>query len=55
VAFRHVVRGTTARLFVRQIIEVIDGHCQTESYGSETSYSQGFRLLLIGVIIGLFQ
>jgi hypothetical protein len=24
--------GTAARLFVRQIIEVIDGHCRTESY-----------------------
>jgi hypothetical protein len=24
--------GSSARLFVRQTIEVVDGHCQTESY-----------------------
>lgn len=27
------LHGSTLRLFVRQTITVIDGHCQTESYG----------------------
>lgn len=27
------LHGTSSRLFVRQIVEVLDGHCQTESYG----------------------
>jgi hypothetical protein len=25
--------GSSYRLFVRQVIEVVDGHCQVESYG----------------------
>jgi hypothetical protein len=39
--------GTTARLFVRQIIEVVDGHCQVESYSYRLQADESLESWLI--------
>ena len=39
--------GTSARLFVRQIIDVVDGHCQVESYSYRLQADESVESWLI--------
>jgi hypothetical protein len=39
--------GTSARLFFRQIIEVVDGHCQVESYSYRLQADESVESWLI--------
>jgi hypothetical protein len=39
--------GTSARLFVRQIIDVVDGHCQVESYSYRLQTDESVESWLI--------
>jgi hypothetical protein len=41
------LHGTTARLFIRQVIVVKDGHCSTESYGYRLQTGESAELWLI--------
>jgi hypothetical protein len=41
------LHGSQARLFVRQIIEVVEGHCQTESYGYRLQADESIESWLI--------
>jgi hypothetical protein len=41
------LHGTSARLFVRQIIVVVDGHCQTESYSYRLQADESLASWLI--------
>lgn len=39
--------GTSARLFVRQLITVVDGHCQVESYSYRLQADESVESWLI--------
>jgi len=39
--------GTSARLFVRQIIDVVDGHCQVESFSYRLQAGESIESWLI--------
>jgi hypothetical protein len=41
------LEGTTTRLFLRQIIEVVDGHCQVESYSYRLQADESVESWLI--------
>jgi hypothetical protein len=41
------LRGSSLRLFVRQMVVVVDGHCQTESYSYRLQSSESTKSWLI--------